>query len=73
MVWQVDAHQTVFRLTAVRLVLRSTSAALPTVNGQIIYYRLQIVNSQSHIFNYLIAACAAASLAIGTLNGEQET
>jgi len=23
--------------------------------------------------NYLVAACAAASLAIGTLNGEQET
>jgi len=35
----------VFRLTAVRLVPKNTSAALPTVNSHIICDRLQIVNS----------------------------
>ena len=96
-----DAYQTVYRLTAVRLVLRSTSAALPTVNSHIICDCLQIVNGNRHIVFvlstdgvqctpyrldscfrrndrlqtviYLSAACAAASLAIGTLNGEHET
>jgi hypothetical protein len=47
--------------------------ALLKLSMTIIRYQLSIVNHESQIENHRTAAWAAASLAIGTRNGEHET
>ena len=52
----------------VRVFEKSKKIKLRFLSALLIYF-----SKLNYFLGFLIAACAAASLAIGTLNGEQET